>query len=96
MIDGANIFTHTNCWVYILQQKQAPKALRIAFAMTAKEMLHQTSPAELLYYRQFTQVSEAMGHKLLLENLSADSLYSCIQHLNPLMRDLNEEFRESR
>lgn len=92
MIDGRNLFMNINCWVYILQQRQASGAMRITFALTAKEMLREAEYAELVYYRQFTQVAEAMGHKLLLENLSPDSLYSYITQTNPEMKNLNEEF----
>lgn len=95
MIDGTNIFTYTNCWVYILREKPEAKGMEIAYALSLKDLLHHARNANLLYYRQFNQVSEAMGHKLLLENLSPDSLYSYITRMNPEMRDLCEEFRES-
>lgn len=92
MIDRSNLFINTNCWVYILRQRQKPDTVRITFSLKAKEMLQQGDLADLVYYRQFTQVAEALAHKLLLENLSIDSLYSYIQHINPEMKDLNTDF----
>ncbi|WP_277465450.1 hypothetical protein [Parabacteroides sp. PF5-6] len=92
MIDRGNLFINTNCWIYILRQRQTPGTMRITFSLMAKEMLQHAPQADLLYYRQFTQVAEALAHKLLLENLSTNSLYSYIQHINPEMKDLNTDF----
>jgi len=92
MIDGASILTYTNCWVYILQKKEETKNPEIAYTISFKDLLRQCRDAELLYYRQFNQMTEAMGHKLLLENLSADSLYVYITQMNPEMTDLSKDF----
>lgn len=44
----------------------------------------------LLYHQSFDSMMEALGHKLLLEELSASSLVALIEETNPHHMDLKE------
>ncbi|MDL2278312.1 hypothetical protein LJC57_06935 [Parabacteroides sp. OttesenSCG-928-G07] len=92
MIDDTNIQALKSIWICIFREKQLAQKLHITFSYSLKELLQEFSDYELLYYRHFVQVSEATAHKLLLESLSADSVYSQIMALNPELKDLYEEF----
>lgn len=45
----------------------------------------------LLYHQYFDSMMEALGHKLLLEELSASSLVALIEETNPHHTDLKEK-----
>lgn len=57
-----------------------------------KHLLIRVKPHEsLLYYRQFGEMFEALGHKLLLDHLSRDSLMNLVRRTNHEMKDRRSE-----
>lgn len=92
MEDGIISLCCTPCWVYVSEKKNPAGQLRVGYCRTLPVMLAHTAEDSLLYYRQFSTLSDGLGHKLLLEELSSQSLYLTIQSINPEMRDLHDDF----
>lgn len=53
-----------------------------------RSLKQSTSEYEVLYIHTFFSMQEAIGYKLFLESLSAESLNMNIQSLNPQMKNL--------
>ncbi|MDF9828900.1 hypothetical protein [Parabacteroides sp. PF5-6] len=86
----------TPCWVYIAEKEKSAEGLQVGFCRSLPVMLERTGHDKLLYYRQFSTPTDALGHKLLLEELSGESLQLTISSINPEMRDLHNDFIISR
>ena len=78
------------CWVYVLVTKG--KLLSIEMAVNIKQRLGELNMGNehyrLIYCRLFTNTISALGHKLLLEHLSHQSVMRIIKKENPGLLDL--------
>ena len=79
MTEGNISLNYTPCWVYISEKKKSAGLLQVGYCRTLPIMLTHTAEDNLLYYRQFSTLGDGLGHKLLLEDLSTDSLYLTIR-----------------
>lgn len=76
-------------WVCVI--RRGDSSYRVQMTSDLREVLTFESEQEILIYvRMFTEMQEAIGHKLFLENLSVSSLQANIQRLNPLGKDFKE------
>ena len=84
---------NTICWVYIYTDgKKAEGSFRIAYHLDLREEMKRLSgDAKLISFRRFHNIADALGHKLLLEHLSRDSLDELILRMNPNGADLRRE-----
>lgn len=78
---------HCKCWVYITRKAEG-NSRQIKYTVDLNSKLHGIQDAALIYYRSFDNVMDALGHKLLLENLSTQSVDCIIRKTNPRMQDL--------
>ncbi|MDH6314242.1 hypothetical protein M2137_003041 [Parabacteroides sp. PFB2-10] len=91
-----NYSYHTDdspCWVFICRGNEEEHRLQIGFSRTLPQMLAQSIGKSLLYYRQFPSLDDGLAHKLLLKNLSGDSLLQRILRTNAQLKNLLQEFR---
>ena len=92
MEDGTIPLDCRPCWVYVSEAKSGAGQLQVGYSRTLPGMLAGTGEHRLLYYRQFSTISDGLGHKLLLEELSTESLLLTIRVVNPAMNDLHTDF----
>lgn len=67
-----------NCWVLVLKHK-AVSNYRIVFTLRQPEQMMFGATEKLMYSRHFDNVIDALGHKLLLENISDESIKRLIR-----------------
>lgn len=70
-----------------------PKSISFHSDGNIRQLLR-NGEANLLYYRHFNNVFDALSHKLMLENLCDTSLNCVISHMNPGWEDLREKLEE--
>lgn len=80
------------CWVFISRDKNAPQQLYIGMAADLPQLFQKNTEREVLYYRQFASAVEGVSHKLFLTHVERDTLWHTIRGMNPVARDLKEEF----
>lgn len=80
------------CWVSVYARREQCAHYCIGFDLTLPQMLARQPEMRLLYYRQFVNLADGLAHKLLLEQLSADSIDSLIARYNSTHSDLYNEF----
>ncbi|NDW12075.1 hypothetical protein D0T50_04125 [Bacteroides sp. 214] len=81
----------TLCWVYLLELKN--KSFSICYTRNLYRELQSLSKSiRLVFYRSFTNITDGIAYKLLLENLSPTSIYYVITAHNPLNEDLRKDF----
>ena len=83
----ASIPINTRCWVYILLDTETKKQ-QIEYTINLSGKLHHSPNTALIYYRLFDNVLDALAHKLLLEELSPQSVESIIRKTNPDFQNL--------
>lgn len=80
------------CWVYAVESKGCPLSIGIAINMLlqVKEigLLFKERGYRLIYCKQFPDTISALGHKLLLEHISPQSVMCIIKEENPDLNDL--------
>lgn len=82
---------NTRCWVYIIRNTDG-KGRQIKYTVNLNGRLHRLQNADLIYYRLFDNVLDALAHKLLLEELSPQSVDSIIRKTNPEFQNLKPQF----
>ncbi|MDH6344301.1 hypothetical protein M2480_003188 [Parabacteroides sp. PFB2-12] len=92
-VDCAYYNEASPCWVFIYREDEKAYRLQIGFSRGLPQMLAQSIGKTLLYYRQFPSTDDGLAHKLLLENLSSDSLHQRILRTNAQLNNLLQEFR---
>lgn len=85
----------TICWVYITRTPRTDE-LFICYTLNLADELARNPHLILLYYRRFENIHDAIGHKLLLEQLSTASVSLIINRLNPHDIDLRNEFKNNK
>jgi len=85
--------TKTTSWVYITRHTCTGEQL-VCHTLDLAGALNAAPHLQLVYYRRYDNIADAMGHKLLLEQLSAPSLRAIIQRTNPHNDDLRKEFQQ--
>lgn len=81
---------NTLCWVYITHTTEGSNRL-IKYTIDLNARLLQLRDANLIYYRLFNNVADAVAYKLLLEKLSPKSVDSIIRKANPRFQDLKPQ-----
>lgn len=81
------------CWVYVTRNIQPDQELHIGIAANLPALLIESKDKEILYFRQFASTLDALAHKLLLTNVSSETLYRMIRENNPSLRNLSEDFK---
>lgn len=76
-------------WVCILHLKDGNYRIRMT-ADLRKTVERLQEDEELVYLRMFTNMQEAVGHRLFLESLPAESLRMNIRSLNPRGKDIGK------
>jgi predicted GIY-YIG superfamily endonuclease len=80
------------CWIYIIEQHE--QQLSIGVAGNLRKHIKTCSfenSKKLIFYRCFPDTLSALGFKLLLENLSHNTVEQLIRHSNPTKKDLSKE-----
>lgn len=73
---------------YIMVFRDEAGEWEVMMCVDVKHLLLRVRPfAPLLYYRKFDNLFDALGHRLLLERLSDESLYQLVQNTNFEMKD---------
>lgn len=76
-------------WVCVIRRGES--SYRVLMTSDLRKVLTVKFEQEILIYvRMFTEMQEAIGHKLFLENLSVNSLLANAQRFNPRGKDLKE------
>lgn len=76
-------------WVCVIRRGES--SYRVQMTSDLRKVLTFEAKQEILIYvRMFTEMQEAIGHKLFLENLSVTSLLLNVRRLNPRGKDLKE------
>ncbi|MDR1644772.1 MAG: hypothetical protein LBS05_02950 [Tannerellaceae bacterium] len=70
----------TPCWIYILQEGKETD-YQIGYTLDLPERMRKVkgNGARLVYLRKFDDISDAIGHKLFLEEISQASLRRIIR-----------------
>ncbi|NDW13707.1 hypothetical protein D0T50_12515 [Bacteroides sp. 214] len=69
-------------WVYIVQNN-ITHVRQVCYSICSSRKVEHLAPSQtLVYYRYFDRVDDALGHKLLLESLSYQSLTCVIENAN--------------
>lgn len=76
-------------WICILHLKNGNYLIRMT-ADLRKTVERLQEDERLVYLRMFTNMQEAVGHRLFLESLPADSLRMNIRSLNPREKDIRK------
>lgn len=80
------------CWIYIIEQRE--QSLLIGIAGNLRQKLGECTledSKKLIFYRCFSDTLSALGFKLLLQNLSHNTIGQLIQRANPSRKDLSSE-----
>ena len=79
------------CWVCLIQQLSG---YEVSFVLNLSKIFWLDEPTRLVYFRRFDNLIDGIGHKLLLENISEQSLRRLITKNNPDNRNLIQEILE--
>lgn len=80
---------HTLFWVCLFETEGQRHIIALTTNMAAA-LRQQPSEDKLLYFRMFNDMQEAIGHKLLMEHLSRESIEVNIRSVNPRMIDMRQ------
>lgn len=83
------IDSNDSCWVYI--QKIKNRTFRVELAVDIERRISGlNSSCSIIYCKQFSSTISALGHKLLLDQLSNSSLLRIIKKENPELTNLRD------
>jgi hypothetical protein len=85
----SNTTSSLPCWIYILQDDSNAE-YQIGYAMKDVARHVSTHEGKLVYLRIFDDFTDAIGHKLFLEQISTPSLRRIVRMHNPELNDLKE------
>gem|GEM_PF-5977961 len=83
---------NNSCWVYLIEAADEHN-IEVAYDLRLSRILDKTDNGlhRLVYLRRFSNPLDAIGHKLLLESVSQQSLKRLIKMNNPDNKNLRSE-----
>ena len=85
------------CWVYLIEQEDHSYSIRYSLDLY-KELRAFPHNASLIFYRSFYNIVDGIAYKVLLENLSIESIFITISLINPnkenMCKKLLDEYKK--